>query len=221
MYRAFESLRLLIGDNYDALPACRAPSTPDKPGFAPDASDEDRIFLKAMAGVRPLPQQRCIEPLTRKRKPSPAAGSVPSPEVTALQSLVDRGEGFVVALTPEYMEGTGPGVPTTVLQKLHRGDFSIQDHIDLHGLTLCQARPALEKFLSSAVETGKRAVLIIHGRGLSSPKDPVLKTHVKDWLSRSAWRRWVLAFSSARLCDGGAGATCVLLRSRAMKRRRS
>jgi DNA-nicking Smr family endonuclease len=55
-------------------------------------------------------------------------------------------------------------------------------------------------------------ILIIHGRGLSSPAGPVLKTKVIQWLTTGPWRRWVMAFASARLCDGGAGATYVLLR---------
>jgi len=57
-------------------------------------------------------------------------------------------------------------------------------------------------------------VLIIHGRGLTSPGQPVLKKMVFNWLSRGPLRRYILAFTSARACDGGAGATYVLLRKR-------
>jgi DNA-nicking Smr family endonuclease len=62
-------------------------------------------------------------------------------------------------------------------------------------------------------------ILIIHGRGLSSPADPVLKTKVIQWLSTGPWRKWVMAYASARLCDGGAGATYVLLRNRPATKR--
>ncbi|MBI5583339.1 MAG: Smr/MutS family protein [Deltaproteobacteria bacterium] len=55
---------------------------------------------------------------------------------------------------------------------------------------------------------------MIHGRGISSPGDPVLKTKVVEWLTRSHWRKWVIAFSSAQSYDGGAGATYVLFRHR-------
>jgi FMN phosphatase YigB (HAD superfamily) len=37
-----------------------------------------------------------------------------------------------------------------------------------------------EKFLKWAVTTGKTGVLIVHGRGLSSPSEPVLKKKVVD-----------------------------------------
>jgi DNA-nicking Smr family endonuclease len=63
-------------------------------------------------------------------------------------------------------------------------------------------------------------VLIVHGRGLCSPAEPVLKGLVHRHLRRNPWRRWVLAFTSARMIDGGAGATCVLLRRRPRSRKR-
>jgi DNA-nicking Smr family endonuclease len=40
----------------------------------------------------------------------------------------------------------------------------------------------------------------------------VLKKHLASWLSHGAHARLVLAFTSARPCDGGAGAMYVLLR---------
>jgi DNA-nicking Smr family endonuclease len=66
--------------------------------------------------------------------------------------------------------------------------------------------------LKWAVTTGKNGVLVIHGRGLSSPEEPKLKGKVVEWLTRGPWRKWVVAYASARSCDGGAGATYVLLR---------
>ncbi len=35
-----------------------------------------------------------------------------------------------------------------------------------------------------------------------------------QWLASEPWQKWVIAFSSARLCDGGAGAAYVILRQR-------
>jgi DNA-nicking Smr family endonuclease len=66
---------------------------------------------------------------------------------------------------------------------------------------------------------GKRSVLIVHGRGLSSPSKPVLKAKVYEWLTSGQWRKWVIAFSSARSYDGGTGATYVLLRQRPLTKR--
>ena len=81
------------------------------------------------------------------------------------------------------------------------------------------ARDAFLGFMETAIASGKRAVLIVHGRGLSSPVAPVLKGKVFSWLTRGSIRKWVIAFTSARSCDGGAGATYVLLRLRPVTKR--
>jgi DNA-nicking Smr family endonuclease len=144
-----------------------------------------------------------------------------SPEaaiVGQLTSLVKYGEGFVISDTPEYIEGTGYDVHPEFAGRLHRGDFSIQAHVDLHGQSVAEAKKTFEEFLKGAVKSGRRAVLIVHGRGLSSPGEPVLKNNVREWLTRGHWRKWVIAFSSAQSYDGGAGATYILLRQRPVSR---
>jgi DNA-nicking Smr family endonuclease len=136
-----------------------------------------------------------------------------------LRNLVRGGEGFIISDTAEYMEGTGYGVNPDVARRLHQGDFSIQAHLDLHGLVAADAKAAFEQFLKEALLSGKTAVLVVHGRGRSSRADPVLKTKVKEWLTTGHWRKWVIAFTSARACDGGTGATYILLRQRPATKR--
>ena len=178
-----------------------------------------QLFRSAMADVTPI--------LRRNRTQKPVNPSLPkappcNPDMDALvrlKNLVRRGDGFIISDTPEYMEGTGYRIPNLIAGRLHQGDFSIQEFIDLHGLSVAAAKDAFETFMSAAVKKEKRAVLVIHGRGLSSPAEPVLKTQVYYWLTRSHWRNWIIAFSSARSCDGGAGATYVLLRQRPLTKR--
>ncbi|MFH0813346.1 MAG: Smr/MutS family protein, partial [Pseudomonadota bacterium] len=129
------------------------------------------------------------------------------------------GTGFHVADTPEYIEGTGYHVHPEIAKRLHRGDFSIQAHLDLHGLIVEEAKEVFDQFMKWVAIHGKTGVLVTHGRGLSSPTEPVLKRKVEEWLTRGPWRKWVVAYTSARLCDGGAGATYVLLRPRPVSKR--
>ncbi len=129
------------------------------------------------------------------------------------------GRGFVVADTPEYIEGTGYRVSPRMAERLHRGEFAIQAPIDLHGLGVEEARLAFDDFLRESVIRNRRSLLVIHGRGLSSQGEPVLKARLTEWLTRGPWRKWVIAYASARLCDGGAGATYVLLRPRPVTKR--
>ena len=172
-----------------------------------------------MADVEPIHRGDRLEPAAVSRVSIDAANDPDVETLQQLNNLVESGEGFVVADTPEYIEGTGYHIHPEIAKRLHRGDFSIQSHIDLHGLGAEDARDAFEKFLKDAVTTGKRAVLVVHGRGLSSANKPVLKTKVIEWLTQGPWRKWVIAFASARSCDGGAGASYVLLRRRPMTKR--
>jgi DNA-nicking Smr family endonuclease len=218
-FRPFEELKTLLESR--SFPVSQSPPG-DPPKCAKDQpapEDEQKLFQEAMADVTPLSKNTHIE---KKFNPDPPRGLRDDTEADALQrlkNLVNHGEGFVVADTPEYIEGTGYKVHPEITRRLHRGDFSIQAHIDLHGLSVQDAHDAFQRFLKHAVMTGKRGVLIVHGRGLSSPEKPVLKTKLIEWLTCGPWRKWVIAFSSARACDGGAGATYLLLRHRPLTKR--
>jgi len=180
---------------------------------------ENELFLEAMADVRPISRGDRIEHSLISSPPTSPDHDSENETLLKLNNLVKFGTGFVVADTPEYIEGTGYNVHPEITTRLHRGDFSIQAHIDLHGLGVEDARNAFEIFLTDSITTSKKAVLIVHGRGLSSSDKPVLKTRVIEWLTTGPWSKWVIAFSSAQSFDGGAGATYVLLRQRPMTRR--
>lgn len=121
-------------------------------------------------------------------------------------------------LTSEYIEGISPKVSKKILKALREGRFSVKRTLNLRGLTVEEARVAFEDFIKKAILNGDSCVLIVHGRGLSSRKEPVLKTKVKEWLERGPFRKYVIAFCSARPCDGGLGATYVLLSSKPLKK---
>ena len=104
------------------------------------------------------------------------------------------------------------GLGSDILGKLRRGHWVVQSVIDLHGMTVDEARDALADFLLEARNRGLRCVRVIHGKGLTSPnREPVLKGKVRRWLSQ--WDD-VLAYCEAARHAGGAGAVIVLLRGR-------
>jgi DNA-nicking Smr family endonuclease len=76
--------------------------------------------------------------------------------LVALENLVAYGKGFDVESTSEYIEGTGPDICREVVKRLHQGIFSIQGFIDLHGLTVAEAREVFENFLKESIASGKR-----------------------------------------------------------------
>ncbi len=201
-----------LGKQLRALPK-PAPPRPAPPRPAPRPEEPD-LFAHAMEGVVPLPRERAA----RVDGPAPAgAARTPvSEEAEALAALSDLTRGatrFDITDTREYVEGAIVGLDPRVLRRLRRGDFAWQDHLDLHGMTSETARVAVDRFLADSVALGHRCVLIVHGRGHNSKdQTPVLKERLKSWLARGRTARIVLGFTTARPCDGGAGALYVLLR---------
>jgi len=215
-YNPFESLKDRLKGRAGTVSGARQTHVPE----LPQEDCDEQVFIKAMEDVTPLRRkERAVKSSLLRPPVAPDETAGEDEAIAALKELVRNGKGFVVADTPEYIEGAGYRGSVGLARRLHRGDFSIQAHLDLHGMNVEEARDALDLFLKEAVTAGRRAVSVIHGRGLSSPAEPVLKNKVIEWLTSGSWRKWVIAYASARACDGGAGATYVLLRRRPYSRR--
>ena len=81
--------------------------------------------------------------------------------------------------------------------------MSLQEEIDLRGMTVDEAIGELEKYLDDAMLAGATHVRIIHGKGTGA-----LREGIHDYLHG---HRYVSDFHLADLSEGGAGATEVRL----------
>ncbi|HYC22691.1 MAG TPA: Smr/MutS family protein [Candidatus Bathyarchaeia archaeon] len=201
-------------------------TAPRSPSAAQEVEPrEANLFESAMQGVVPLAgrdragHDRPIDDPPPRLTPRPSI-SEEAEALAALSDLVTGAARFDVTDTHEYFEGIVVGLDRRLVRRLRNGEFASQAHIDLHGLTSVAARAAVDRFLDGSIAAGHRCVLIVHGRGRNS-KDgtPVLKEGLKSWLTRGHAARRVLAFATARPCDGGAGALYVLLRRDGRRRR--
>ena len=209
--RPFADLGKRLSRRHIRLPAVRLPDPPAEP---PTPAEERACFEAAMADVVPLRGRGgCLSSRPPAPRPPPRMEDPDAEALKRLRRLVETGSGFVLSQTAEYVEGVYGDTPPEVLRRLHGGHFSVQAHVDLHGMDVVTARRAFDRFMQRSIATGLRAVLVVHGRGRSSPGPPVLKRNLLCWLTRGIWKKWVIAFTSARACDGGTGATYVLLRS--------
>jgi len=216
--RSFEELKALLKSSPLSFPEGRQ-TVPREPEDRQSPESEEALFKKAMEGVSLISRENYVERIFQIELPESSRDREDAEILGKLRDLVVYGRGFNVADTPEYIEGTNYHIHPGVAKRLHRGEYSIQAFVDLHGLLAEDAKAMFEKFIKWAVTTGKTGVLIVHGRGLSSPSEPVLKKKVVEWLTHGPWRKWVAAYASARICDGGAGATYVLLRPRPVSSR--
>jgi len=181
-----------------------------KTGPDADRDGETDLFTRAMSGVAPL-KGNCVVPA--------GPGCVPlilseADEVLkSLDELVGGRVPFDIADGDEYIQACVRGLDGRVVKKLKKGEFAVQAYLDLHGMRREEAKSALDDFLTESHSRGLRCVLIIHGRGYGSKDQiPVLKEKMHAWLTRRAASRMVLAYTTARPYDGGAGAVYVLLR---------
>jgi DNA-nicking Smr family endonuclease len=177
----------------------------------PDSPDNDnneqKLFREAVTGIRRLRHDK-VAPHRRKLKPYPQQRQRDEQQAL-LDSLALPPTGADIEVGDELLFRRN-GVQNSVLRKLRRGQYRNEAELDLHRLTAAQAHQALVEFIFHSRRRQLRCVRIIHGKGLSSKDQrPVLKGKVNQWL-----QQWddVLAFCSARQCDGGTGATYVLLR---------
>jgi DNA-nicking Smr family endonuclease len=171
---------------------------------------DQELFSEAMADVKEIKEFRKISP-----KIPPKIKTLPVTKDDSIEILrqIVQGEGKIrLSDTGEYIEWVSPNIRKDIVQKLHEGNFSVQDHIDLHGMILVEAEEAFSDFFRGALKKRLFCIKVIHGRGLRSPQRPVLKEALKRWL-HGPFRKSVLAYTTARDCDGGLGATYIILKT--------
>lgn len=175
------------------------------------APSADADFAQEMGDVTPLSHHgRYVHPPSRL-PPLPLSLFKDEREVI-YESLTDPLHWHEDVGTDDETSFVRPGLSRQTLRRLRRGEWQIQAELDLHGLTKVEAKIELAEFLHECKRRGVRCARIIHGKGLRSPnREPVLKHHVRHWLTL---REEILAFVEARPVDGGGGALVVLLRGR-------
>lgn len=195
-----------------AAPAAPVVKKPAQP--VAELLDDESFLRRALEGVRPLNSKGN----RRSRIPlePPVTHTIVDEDAEVIAQLSDLVSGlapFDITESDEYLEGYRVGLDPRLVSQLRRGEFAVQAHLDMHGMIQGAAKEALKEFIIASVRKGLRTVLVVHGRGLRSPGGhSVLKHASAGWLSHGAIGGHVLAFTSARPADGGAGATYVLLK---------
>jgi DNA-nicking Smr family endonuclease len=120
---------------------------------------------------------------------------------------------------PDQIRKSPVQMDSKAFGKLKRGKLHPEGRIDLHGMTLDRAHPALTKFILGSHAKGRRLVLVITGKGkLRDEGGPipvrhgVLRHQVPQWLTMPPLASAVLQISQAHISHGGGGAYYVYLR---------
>lgn len=179
-----------------------------------DYTDEE-LFSREMDDVLVIEEFRSLACAPRPR--NGRAASVPrDPDQEALAELSNIAEGLLPIHLPdtqEYVEWIHPAFRDDIIQSLHEGRFSVQAYLDLHGCSVPEAEEEFGDFITDSLKKGLSCIKIIHGRGLRSARGARLKDAVVKRLS-GHFRKDIIAYVTARQCDGGLGALYVLLRKK-------
>lgn len=189
--------------------------------------EEEHLWRRVADGIVPLHPPR--RPCAPARPQSPRKDAVPD----ALPAIARFAIDFRVGANAPFTAPRHDLAPSTsarladaplrmdrkAFMRMGRGKLAPEGRIDLHGMTLSAAHPALNRFVMSAHGSGKRLLLVITGKGRQGPDDGpipqrpgVLKHQVPQWLSSSPLAGVVLQVTEAHQRHGGSGAYYVYLR---------
>jgi len=169
--------------------------------------DDSRLFREAIGEVRQLDP---VLPPPTAAKPAPHPHMLEADEAAVPGDLLDMAFDPALLEVGEELGYLRDGYPPKLLRQLKRGQFSVQDDLDLHQMNAAAAQASIVAFLAEAKQRGLRCIRIVHGKGLRSrAAGPVLKGLTDRLLRRHGD---VIAFASARPALGGTGAVVVLLK---------
>ena len=109
------------------------------------AEDDLTLFRREMKDVARLDTDR-VPPLRRRLRPVPLK-TIENEQQVLVDMLSDQTWGEHELETGEELLYLKPGVQTRLLQRLRRGHFAVAAVLDLHGLSVTEARDALSVFL--------------------------------------------------------------------------
>ncbi len=180
-----------------------------------DQQDDSSLFFQKMKDVKPIKLEEKVS-LSSHRDTINA-----ETRRKAATAELAKNKNF---LSGEYIEPVDPlailefkrdGVQNGVFRNLRLGKYQIDARLDLHHMTVDQARNAVFQFINDCMQHDIRCALITHGKGEGRDQPAQLKSCIAHWLPQF---QEILAFHSAQKQHGWVGATYVLLRKSEKKK---
>ncbi len=190
-------------------------------------AEEKALWNRVAERTVPLhPQRRAAPPPEEPSLPKPPAPRPPERAPLAPFRVGERTGDTAPAhnLQPPVgarLDAAPLNMDRKNFTRMKRGKLKPEARIDLHGMTLDRAHPALTRFILDAHARQLRLVLVITGKGRGEegpgpmpPRRGILKRQVPAWLQQPPLSAAVLQVSEAHLRHGGTGAYYVYLRRR-------
>ncbi|WP_415405114.1 Smr/MutS family protein [Tateyamaria sp. SN3-11] len=185
--------------------------------------DEEELWRKVVEKTDRLHPEKPLDPsdfvTTPQPKPRKTLPFVTMPQAVEMPA---RRPSTSVSLTPtisDQVRSQPVQMDRKAFDQMKRGKLRPEGKLDLHGMTLDRAHPALTRFVLRAQAQGKRLVLVVTGKGKQRDdggpipvRFGVLRHQVPQWLATPPLSSAVLQVTEAHLRHGGSGAYYVYLR---------
>ena len=177
------------------------------------------LFTRRDKPARPAPD---IRSPVESAPPKPAPAIIPRDPIRPFQIgqvVSHTGRNDLLPGLTERLARAPVQMDSKAYVKLKRGKLVPEGRIDLHGMTLAQAHPALIGFILNAAAAQKRLVLVITGKGKlrddfapMPARQGILRHQVPQWLVMAPMGPLVMQIAPAHISHGGEGAYYVYLR---------
>jgi len=168
--------------------------------------DEQALWDKVVASVRPLHSPAAALSQTSAPEPAAPARKLPRPRAAPPKP----------APAPPPPPAPGTTLDATWDRRLSRGLVQPDAIVDLHGHNLANAYALLDERLDQAIAVGARLLLLVTGKPPAEGRRPVgrgaIRAAVGDWLQASRHAGSIAAVRNAHPRHGGAGALYIVLR---------
>lgn len=185
--------------------------------------EEAALWHEVVKTAAPLHRPRGGHAPQPKPHPKPKPGPKPDHAIAQFQlgqqaRPTHPGHDLAPALE-ERVHGAPLRMDKKTFTKMRRGKVRPEGKLDLHGMTLAAAHPALTRFVMQGHAEGKRLLLVVTGKGKDRNDDGpipirrgVLRHQVPQWLAMPPMGGVVSQVTQAHISHGGAGAYYVYLR---------
>ncbi len=172
------------------------------------------LFNQEFADIKPIDnsdkvqlsvKKRHIETLKHRRD---AAQHSPTQDNNYLTDAYVDNDSIEMLKPHDWLEYKKAGVQEGVYRKLRLGKYPIDATLDLHRLSIKQARLQVWKFIEESIRDNYRTVIITHGKGEQGNPPAKMKSYTAYWLKQL---KPVMAFHTTQPQHGSYGAVYVLL----------
>lgn len=184
-------------------------------------SPEERALWDQVAARtdRLSPEQTSSAPIPKPKQIDPPARFAPDPFALGERAKGTAPKHDVLPPITARLRSAPVNMDAKSFGKMSRGKLKPEARIDLHGMTMDQAHPALHDFIWRAQSSGKRLVLVITGKGKMRDnggpipgRQGILRHQVPQWLALAPLASVILEVRPAHIRHGGDGAYYVYLR---------